>query len=467
MKKNKILLLISFFTFNLIVSQDLKLPTIFSNNMIMQQQSVVSIWGWSKPNSKVSINVSWNKKKYKTKSNNSGEWLLKISTPKAGEAHKISIGSNTDLIHITNVLMGEIWIASGQSNMQMNLNGYKNEPIVGANDAIANSKNSRIRFFTVERNTSKIPLDNLIGKWSVSNQENSPFFSAVAYSFANYLNKTLDVPIGIIHTSWGGTPAEAWTDSKSLSANFEKSEIKNHGGRPSDEPSSLYNAMISPLTNYCIKGAIWYQGESNVSRASSYAKLKNSMIEGWRREWNQGSFPFYFVQISPYKYDGSEKTSSAFLREAQLYTMLNTSNTGMAVSLDVGDENSIHPSRKFILGKRLAYWALNKDYGLKSVQFSGPVYKSLEIKQDKILIKFDFAENGLYSPNDLINNFELASENKVFYPASARIMWDHLEVKSDQVKNPVHVRYGWKNYLIGNLFNSKGLPASSFRSDNW
>ena len=191
-------------------------------------------------------------------------------------------------------------------------------------------------------------------------------------------------------------------------------------------------------------------GESNVSRASSYAKLKNSMIEGWRREWNQGSFPFYFVQISPYKYDGSEKTSSAFLREAQLNTMLNTSKTGMAVSLDVGDENSIHPSRKFILGKRLAYWALNKDYGLKSVQFSGPIFKSLEIEQDRVLIKFDFAENGLYSPDDLINNFELASEDKIFYPASARIMWDYLEVKSDQVKNPVHVRYGWKNYLIGN-----------------
>ena len=275
--KNKILLIISVFTFNLTVSQDLKLPTIFSNNMIMQQQSVVSIWGWSKPNSKVSINVSWNKKKYKTKSNNSGEWLLNILTPKAGEAHEISITTNSDLIHITNVLMGEIWIASGQSNMQMNLNGYMNEPIIGANYAIANSKNSHIRFFTVERNTSKTPLDNLKGKWSVSNQENSPFFSAVAYSFAKYLNKTLDIPIGIIHTSWGGTPAEAWTDSQSLLSDFKKSEIKNYGEIPSDEPSSLFNAMINPLVKFRIKGAIWYQGESNVSRASSYAKLKNSI----------------------------------------------------------------------------------------------------------------------------------------------------------------------------------------------
>ena len=465
--KNKTLLIISFLTFNLIVSQDLKLPTIFSNNMIMQQESVVSIWGWSKPNSKVSINVSWNKKKHKTKSNNKGEWLLKILTPKAGKVHKISIGTNTDLIHITNVLMGEIWIASGQSNMQMNLNGYKNEPIIGANDAIANSKNSQIRFFTVERNTSKTPLDNLTGKWSVSNPENSPFFSAVAYSFAKYLNKTLDIPIGIIHTSWGGTPAEAWTDSQSILSDFKKSEIKNYREVPSHEPSSLFNAMINPLVKFRIKGAIWYQGESNVSRASSYAKLKNSMIEGWRREWNQGSFPFYFVQISPYKYDGSEKTSSAFLREAQLNTMLNTSNTGMAVSLDVGDENSIHPPRKFILGKRLAYWALNKDYGLSTVEFSGPVFKSLEIKENKVLLKFDYAKSGLYCPDEEINNFELASEDRVFYPANAKIMWNQLEVQSDNVKNPVHVRYGWKNYLNGNLFNTKGLPASSFRTDSW
>jgi sialate O-acetylesterase len=225
--------------------------------------------------------------------------------------------------------------------------------------------------------------------------------------------------------------------------------------------------MINPLINFRIKGAIWYQGESNVSRASNYAKLKNSMIEGWRREWNQGSFPFYFVQISPYKYDGIDKSSSAFLREAQLKTMFNTSNTGMAVSLDVGDENSIHPPRKFILGKRLAYWALNKDYGLSTIEFSGPVFKSLEIKENKLLLKFDYAKNGLYCPDNVINNFELASNDGVFYPANAKIMRNQLEVQSENVKKPVHVRYGWKNYLNGNLYNTKGLPASSFRSDSW
>ena len=465
--KNNLIIIISLFTINLIASQDLKLPSIFNDNMVLQQDSNVFIWGWSKSNSQVSINVSWNKKTFKVKSDSKGKWLFKVKTPKPSKSHKISIKSGDQRVVISNILMGEVWLASGQSNMQMSLDGYRNEPVFGANDAIAKSNNSKIRFFTVERNTSEIPLEDLEGKWSISNQENSPSFSAVGYSFAKYLNTVLDVPVAIIHSSWGGTPAEAWTDSKSLNNDFVKSEIKNHGGRAIDEPSSLYNAMINPLINFRVKGAIWYQGESNVSRASNYAKLKNSLIEGWRRAWNQGSFPFYFVQISPYKYDGNDKSSSAFLREAQLNTMFNTSNTGMVVSLDVGDENSIHPPRKFILGKRLAYWALNKDYGLSTVEFSGPVFKSLEIKENKVLLKFDYAKNGLYCPDEKINNFELASEERVFYPANAKIMGNQLEVQSDNVKNPIHVRYGWKNYLNGNLYNIKGLPASSFRSDSW
>ena len=465
--KNNLLIIISLFTINLIASQNLKLPSIFNDNMVLQQDSNVSIWGWSKSKSSISITLSWNEKILITESDDNGKWIINIKTPKSGKSHKISIKSGNQRVVMSNILMGEVWLASGQSNMQMNLNGYRNEPILGANDAIANSNNSEIRFFTVERNTSETKMENLEGNWSISNPENSPSFSAVAYSFAKHLNTVLDVPVAIIHSSWGGTPAEAWTDSQSLNTDFEKGVIKNHRGRASDEPSSLYNAMINPLINFRIKGAIWYQGESNVSRASNYAKLKNSMIEGWRRAWNQGSFPFYFVQISPYTYDGNDKSSSAFLREAQLNTMFNTSNTGMAVSLDVGDENSIHPPRKFILGKRLAYWALNKDYGLSTVEFSGPVFKSLEIKENKVLIEFDYAKNGLYCPDEEINNFELASEDKVFYPANAKIIRNQLEVRSDDVKNPVHVRYGWKNYLKGNLFNTKGLPASSFRSDSW
>ena len=243
--KNNILLIISLFAINLIASQNLKLPSIFNDNMILQQDSNISIWGWSKSRSSISITVSWNEKTLITNSDDNGKWIINIKTPKSGKSHEISLKSGDQKISLSNILMGEVWIASGQSNMQMNLKGYNNEPVLGANDAIANSNNSEIRFFTVERNTSETKMENLEGNWSISNPENSPSFSAVAYSFAKHLNTVLDVPVAIIHSSWAGTPAEAWTDSQSLNTDFEKGVIKNHGGRASDEPSSLYNAMIN------------------------------------------------------------------------------------------------------------------------------------------------------------------------------------------------------------------------------
>ena len=310
----------------------------------------------------------------------------------------------------------------------------------------------------------------------MSSPSNVSGFSAVAYSFANYLNKVLDIPIGIIHSSWGGSPAEAWTDQKTLNKIFEKSEIRN---RHKDKaihhnPSGLFNAMINPLIPFKIRGAIWYQGEANVGRANNYTKLMNNMIDGWRSQWNQGSFPFYFVQIAPNGAGGNtNKTSQAFLREAQLMTMLQTENTGMVVTLDIGSEYTVHPPEKILVGKRLAYWALVKDYKLGGISFSGPVYKSLDIKGHKVIVNFDYAQNGITSYNKPIVGFEIAGSNKVFYKANAKVIRGYglnrskLEVSSDSVKNPEAVRYGWKNYLIGNLYNSQGLPASSFRSDNW
>jgi sialate O-acetylesterase len=357
--------------------------------------------------------------------------------------------------------------------MQMTLNGYTHEPVLGSLDMIANANNTNIRLFTFKRVTSNKPIRDVKGKWLVSNSENTAVFSAIGYSFANYLNKVLDIPIGIINTSWGGTPAEAWTDNKTLVENFKKSEIKNfREGKPKNhDPSALFNGMINPLIPFKIRGALWYQGESNVSRANNYTKLMNVMIDGWRREWNQGSFPFYFVQIAPFKYSGSNKSESAYLREAQLKTMLQTKNSGMAVTLDIGKEFSIHPDKKIIIGKRLAYWALANDYKVKGVPFSGPVYKSIEINEDKAIVDFDYAESGFIFLNSKINGFEIAGEDKVFHPASVKVMYGNknstLTISSDKVKEPVAVRYGWKNYLKGNLYNTKGLPASSFRSDNW
>lgn len=449
---------------------------LFSDDMILQRESQVPIWGLASPNEKVTILSSWNNRTASTKADNQGNWIVKIETPLAGGPYEINISSGDSVLNYSNVLIGEVWIASGQSNMQMALYGGGKEPVFGSIDMIAQANNSNIRLFTVRHRSSETPKKDLNGKWLVSSPSNVSGFSAVAYSFANYLNKVLDIPIGIIHSSWGGSPAEAWTDQKTLNKIFEKSEIRN---RHKDKaihhnPSGLFNAMINPLIPFKIRGAIWYQGESNVGRANNYTKLMNNMIDGWRSQWNQGSFPFYFVQIAPNGSLGkTNKSSQAYLREAQLMTMLQTENTGMAVTLDIGSEYTVHPPEKILVGKRLAYWALVKDYKLGGISFSGPVYKSLDIKGHKVIVNFDYAQNGITSYNKPIVGFEIAGSNKVFYKANAKVIRGYglnrskLEVSSDSVKNPEAVRYGWKNYLEGNLYNSQGLPASSFRSDNW
>ena len=473
LKKNLFFCVLFVFISNL--NAQIELGPLFSDDMILQRNSQVPIWGSAKGNEKVSITSSWNNNEVITKADNNGNWTVDISTPDAGGPYEIKISSKKNILNLTNVLIGEVWVASGQSNMQMALYGGGREPVLRSIDMIAQAKNPNIRLFTVKHNSSISPIKELKGKWLVSSPANVSAFSAVGYSFADYLNKVLDIPIGIINTSWGGTPAEAWTDKKTLDSNFEKSQIRNnHKDKVvQHNPSGLFNAMINPLIPFKIRGAIWYQGEGNVSRANNYTKLMNKMIEGWRSNWGQGSFPFYFVQLAPFSYNGINNTASAYLREAQLHTMLQTENTGMAVTLDIGSEKTIHPPEKILVGKRLAYWALVKDYNLGGISFSGPIYKSLKINGDKVIVNFDYAQNGITSYNKAIVGFEIAGEDKIFYPANAKVIRGYgsnrskLEVSSDSVKKPVAVRYGWKNYLKGNLYNTQGLPASSFRSDNW
>ena len=473
LKKNLLFSVLFIFISNL--NAQIELCPLFSDDMILQRNSQVPIWGSAKGNEKISITSSWNNNEVITKADNNGNWTADISTPDAGGPYEIKILSKKNILNLTNVLIGEVWVASGQSNMQMALYGGGREPVLRSIDMIAQAKNPNIRLFTVKHNSSISPIKELKGKWLVSSPANVSAFSAVGYSFADYLNKVLDIPIGIINTSWGGTPAEAWTDKKTLDSNFEKSQIRNnHKDKVvQHNPSGLFNAMINPLIPFKIRGAIWYQGEGNVSRANNYTKLMNKMIEGWRSNWGQGSFPFYFVQLAPFSYNGINNTASAYLREAQLHTMLQTENTGMAVTLDIGSEKTIHPPEKILVGKRLAYWALVKDYNLGGISFSGPIYKSLKINGDKVIVNFDYAQNGITSYNKAIVGFEIAGEDKIFYPANAKVIRGYgsnrskLEVSSDSVKKPVAVRYGWKNYLKGNLYNTQGLPASSFRSDNW
>ena len=437
---------------------------LFSDNMVLQRNSNVNIWGKSNPNQTVTVYSSWNNKSVKTKSNINGEWILKIQTNDYNGPHKLTISTNNDLVEINNILLGEVWFASGQSNMEMPLDGFFGEPIYGSQDIIGKSINSNIRLLTVERNYSSVPLDNFNGIWKESNPESVRYFSAVAYSYAKYIHESLGVPVGIISSAWGGTPAEAWAKKSFLDQAFESGIIRNNSIEKFEEynPGYLFNAMLKPLIPFTVRGGIWYQGENNRERAKHYSKLMQVMVESWRSEWGQGDFPFYFVQIAPFSYNNPNESSSAELRDAQLDAMKNIKNSGMVSTVDIGDLYSIHPPEKIKVGNRLAYWALNKTYGFKSITPSGPIPNSAKVDGSQVVVNFDYVNNGLYNFNGPLNDFEIAGDDGIFYSANAKIYLKSIILESSNVKNPKEVRYGWKNYFEASLFNIEGLPASSF-----
>ncbi|MFT4152974.1 sialate O-acetylesterase [Parafilimonas sp.] len=637
-----------FFVFTLIaavpvlnVSAQLKLPAFFSDSMVLQQDTNAPVWGWAKAGEKVEVSGSWSGKNVQAIADNTGKWMVKLPTPKAGGPYDVTIKANeTTILH--GVLIGEVWICSGQSNMEMPVQGWAGAPIHNAATEIAGANYPSIRFFTVEKNIAFTPQQDVKGAWSSCSPASAATFSATAYFFGRALYNHLHVPIGLIHTSWGGTIAEAWTSEASLRtmgdfnkgldavgqmatnlkeilfkdsvnaiawkkalaennnayagdatdtswhtmqlpalweskgldidgivwfkraidipaawqgktlnvdlgpvddndvtflngsvvdstmqdgswakdrnysipANLVKTGrnvlavkvIDNAGnggiyGRPEqlrlyaegghdtinlsgdwlykvaavkppvatgsnpNQPSVLYNGMIAPLVPFAIKGAVWYQGESNVGRAKQYSKLFPLMISDWRRLFNAPDFPFYFVQIAPYKY-GGDSTQAAALRDAQRRTLSTLPNTGMAVTMDIGQTDNIHPEDKQDVGKRLSLWALNKTYGDKSIVYSGPLYKGFEVKGNKVIVSFTNADGGLTSNNKPLKDFELQDTDGSWKPATAAIEGDKVIVSSDAVAKPTGVRYAYYSYAQGTLFNGKGLPASSFTSED-
>lgn len=648
----------------------LEIPSIFSDNMVLQQRSNVPLWGKAKPHSKIFVNASWGTSS-KAVVKNDSLWQVKLRTPKAGGPYEIKIRIGDSTIVYKNVLIGEVWLSSGQSNMEMPLQGWPpNDTISNSTQEIKNAQNPNLRFFTVTRTYSEKPNFNSTGEWTESNPETAANFSAAAFFFGKKLYNELKIPIGLIHSSWGGTPVESWVSKKYLSPldeyketlnkldtcapliaqlndwlkshpvidvsskeilsrwkdldfldsecsnpdfddsrwanmvlpiNWERTEmgnfdgavwfrkkieisktwlnkelilelgaiddidltfvngqkvggyeedgywqvnrvytvpaelvkdsiltiavrvIDNQGGggiwgnnfpmilhtKESDEkisiagdwkylpvaeyaagkfylfgskneeyfnrprlpidvsaytPTALYNGMIAPLIPYKIKGSIWYQGESNVGAADLYKIVFPMMIKNWRDDWKQGNFPFYFVQIAPWQYDAG--SNSQELREAQ-FLSLSTPKTGMAVTLDIGSPKTIHPSNKKDVGERLALWALAKDYN-KKVVYSGPLYKSMKLEKEKIILTFDHVDGGLIiNLKDGENNFLIAGEDKIFKKADIRIDGKKLIVSSPNIQSPIAVRYGWSDYVDASLFNKAGLPASSFRTDDW
>lgn len=467
-----IVVVISIFFQSVTVKAQVSFPSFISDNMVLQRESEVPIWGIAKPNLKIGINCSWDSiNKYVTKANENGKWMLKVKTPKAGGPYIIQVNEQK----IQNVLIGEVWICSGQSNMQAPMAQFAHD----SNDII-NANIPDIRLFYVARQIGELPQNDCYGNWISCTPEMVKSFSAVAYYFGKKLYEELHVPIGLIHTSWGGSTAQAWIKEDLLKADTsydcyfikekQKAKKSKFGEVAVDQfsPSKLYNAMLHPLIPYCIKGVIWYQGESNVylfpNEFDRYSKLFPLLISSWRKEWKQGDFPFYYVQIAPFKQGSLREAAS--LRDVQRKT-LNIKNTGMAVTLDIGDTTNIHPKNKLDVGNRLALWALAKNYGKSNLVYSGPLYKSLTVKSNTAIIIFTETGSGLQAKDGKLTNFEIAGEDKVFYKADAIIEGTTVLVSSGKVNKPVAVRYAFTNTSVASLFNKEGLPASSFRTDDW
>lgn len=446
---------------------EVKLPAIFGDNMVLQQQTQAAIWGTAKKNATVKVITSWDKKSYTTKVSADGKWKLKVATPSAGGPYDLTI-SDGQLLMLENVMIGEVWVCSGQSNMDMRMKGYRNQPVTGSNEAIASSSNPSIRLFTVERGTSLQPLDDFSGEWKSCEPENVSEFSATGYFFGLMLNRTLKVPVGLICSAWGGTRIEPWISENGFkSFDFVNLPDKNQKGELSPQtPTVLFNAMINPMVGYGIRGAIWYQGESNRNEADKYVELMPGLIENWRSVWGNNDLSFYYVQIAPFDY-GNTGLNSAFLREAQLLASTAIPNIGMASVMDIGEKDCIHPADKEAGGNRLAYLALAKTYGRSGFEYSGPVLKEMTVDGPIVKLTFDHAENGLTSFGKDLNCFEVAGSDKRFYPAQAFITGSGITILSPSVNKPVAVRYAFKDFIVGDLFNVEGLPASSFRTDDW
>lgn len=466
MKKYLFLLIVNLITSTAFAK--ISLPSIFSDNMVLQQNSNISIWGKAKTKARVTVYTSWNNQTYTAMSNADGSWKLAVVSTKAGGPYRITI-SDGEAVTLNNVLLGEVWLCSGQSNMEIPVKGFRNQPILNSTDILLNADNPQIRLIRYGKALSRTPqYDCKSTSWQISDAQSAKEFSAVGYQFAQQLQYKLKVPIGIIMSAYGGTKIEAWMPSNSLKS-FHEIKIPADDDTAKitkNDPSVLFNAMVSPFLGYGIKGVIWYQGERNRYNPGIYDKLMVAMVEEWRKLWNSGELPFYYVQIAPFHYKDN-MGSASLLREAQLKASTQIPNSGMVVSLDVGTENFIHAPDKTTISKRLVYWAMANTYGMKGLAFAGPVYKSYKIVKDVVTISFSHAENGLSSFGKGLSAFEVAGEDKIFYPATARITAAGVVVQSENVKKPIAVRYAFKDWIVGDLFNTEGLPASSFRTDNW
>lgn len=442
-----------------IAAGQLAVPSIIGDHMVVKQKSDFRLWGWSNPHAGVVITHSWGKDTVKVRANVTGDWEAVLKTPVAGGPYEIKIRSGKEELTIRDVLSGEVWLCSGQSNMEWNgMRGLKQ-----IQEELPLCDNDRIRFFYVDKRVSATPQDNLPGKWVVCDAASLNRFSAIGYFFGKALQQEFHFPVGLINSNWGGTPVEFWTPA-SVWENARLDSLRIHTGTWAARNSQAYNAMIYPLRKYHITGTIWYQGESNVWNADAYSELFTAMIEGWRKAFRQ-ELPFYYVQLAPYA-RCPKPWGTTIIREQQDKAQ-RVSKTGMVVITDlVDDVSNIHPQMKKEVGQRLADLVATEIYGKKGNPYS-PRYQSMSVKRNKVEVTFSGATDPLVVEGQECVGFEIAGEDQKFYPAEVKVEYDKVVLSAREVKRPVAVRFGFQNAAIGNLFGDNGLPVAPFRTDDW
>ena len=442
---------------------EVRLPAIIGDHMVLQQNSKVKLWGWADPAEEVKVKASWDTTTYKVKASSGGRWILTINTPSSGGPYNISFKGWADQIVVNDILVGEVWVCSGQSNMEWS----GSQQLPQSLEEAPKATNKSIRFFYIPKSTSEFPQDDVKAKWVVCSPDEMKKFSAIGYFFGKKINEVTGYPMGLISSNWGGTPAETWTPTEVV---MSDRKLKDAAAqlKPMDwwpvGIGQAYNAMIYPIQNYSIAGTLWYQGESNVGTNATYESLFTKMIASWRKGWEK-EFPFYFVQIAPYNY-GNDNINGALLREQQTRAS-SFPKTGMVIVSDLVDTVSdIHPRKKYEVAQRLANLALSETYGKTGIIWKSPSFKSMVIEKDKIRISFNNAESGLLSKGTVLNSFYIAGSDGKYLPAQAKIEKNGtVLVWNKDIKEPRNVRFGFTNTDMPNLFSKEGLPVDLFRTD--
>ena len=465
------LFIILFLLFAVNSHAQLTVAGLFSDNMVLQQNTVVSIWGWSNEGDTVAVTGSWNNTTVKTVAGEQNKWIALLQTPVAktdGTTYTLTV-SGRSKITFSNILIGEVWLLSGQSNMEMPLSGWTDAPVEGSLQAISSANFPNIRLITINKKSTGTPQSDITNsstqKWKVCSPATIQYFSAVGYFFGRELFKNLNIPIGLVNSSWGGSSCETWANVNSLEfvPDFAgKSPWQSVDANDNQTATVLYNGMIAPLIPFNFAGVCWYQGETNVGRAKQLTELFPSMIEGWRNDFEKENLPFYFVQLAPWAGYGEGPLPEFW--EAQAYT-LNLHHTEMAETLDAGDAENIHPAKKEPIGNRLAQKALANIYGKNSLVYAGPRYDSLSLQGNKIRLFFSHTGSGLKSVDNPLKYFEIAGSNNIFYAAQAEIEGNEVVVWSSQVTSPKNVRYAYVKNAEASLYNNEGFPAIPFRTN--